>query len=421
MMDGYSFDMGQLLQFTAVAFRSLLSHKLRSLLSILGIVCGVLAVMVMLATGEGAKQKVLSELEGLGLKNIYIEAAASTEKNGGPHLGYKSYGLTWDDIARLKQQEYVERAAGMKELRDESFAQDKDVNATIVYASAGYMRITGKEIGRGRQLHPDDTAHNNLVCVLGAGISRVLGPAGRVGEFLRLKGQLYKVVGVLKTRAKQSSEVKEIARENSDEMIFLSFPLSFVSKDDALQLQSKTQLNRIVVKIWDTVDVIGAAEAIDRLLYLNHHSVRDYSMVVPRELLNQSLKTQAVFNLFLSITGGISLFVGGIGIMNIMLANVSERKREIGIRRAVGATRRHIVLQFLTESVLLTLVGAVTGILLGFVSVLLIEQFAGWAVQVTLLSLILPFFLAIFAGVFFGLYPAIQAANLEPITALKSL
>jgi putative ABC transport system permease protein len=273
----------------------------------------------------------------------------------------------------------------------------------------------------GRQILAEDTKRNNQVCVLGADVSKVLGAAGRVGQYLRLDNQLYKIVGILESAENAGGEVKEIARENSNEMVFLSFPLSFMSRDDSVSSTHNAQLNQIVVKVADNVDVIKASEAIDRLLYINHHNVRDYSLVVPRQLLNQSLKTQAVFNLFLAITGGISLFVGGIGIMNIMLANVSERKREIGIRRAVGATKSHIVLQFLTESVLLTLVGAVAGLFLGFAAVLIIEQIAGWAVQVTMLSIALPFGLAIFAGVFFGLYPAIHAANLEPINALKSL
>ena len=160
---------------------------------------------------------------------------------------------------------------------------------------------------------------------------------------------------------------------------------------------------------------------LNRLLYINHHEVHDYSMLIPRQLLNQSMKTQAVFNLFLAVTGGISLFVGGIGIMNIMLANVSERKREIGIRRAVGATKQDIIFQFLTESVLLTITGGLAGLILGFIAVICIEQLAGWAVKVTFISMFLPFALAVFAGIFFGLYPAIQAANLEPIKALKSL
>lgn len=409
------------LKFIPVAYTSLLTHKLRSLLSVLGIVCGVLAVMAMISTGEGAKQKVLSELAGLGLDNIYVyRSTGNGDKRQLASIG-SSYGLSWHDIHRLEKQDFVESVAAIKEISRKPFGVGKNVSAKVVYASPTYMDITGKELGLGRQIVPEDTKRNNQVCVLGADVAKVLGVAGKVGQYLRLDNQLYKVVGVLENTENVGDEIKEIAREDSNEMVFLSFPLSFMSRDDSLSSNQNSQLNQIVVKIAENVDVIKASEAIDRLLYINHNSVRDYSMIVPRQLLNQSLKTQAVFNLFLAITGGISLFVGGIGIMNIMLANVSERKREIGIRRAVGATKSHIVLQFLTESVLLTLVGGVAGLFLGFAAVLLIEQIAGWAVQVTVLSVVLPFCLAIFAGVFFGLYPAIQAANLEPINALKSL
>jgi len=377
--------------------------------------------MAMLATGEGAKQKVLSELADLGLHNIYINQPALNDEIRYREPGNKSYGLTWDDVNRLKKHQYIDAIAAIKAIDNEAFGVEFDVSIKVVFASPNYLQITGKEVAQGRQLLAEDTTQNNLVCVLGSEVSKALGANGRFGKSLRLNGQPFKIVGVLENAEKSRSETKEIARDNVDEMVFLSFPSSFLNKDDALQATTEKQLTRIIVKVADKVDVIAASRAIDRSLYINHHKVRDYSMVVPRELLNQSLKTQAVFNLFLSVTGGISLFVGGIGIMNIMLANVSERKREIGIRRAVGATKYHIALQFLTESVLLTLVGAIVGLFLGYISVFLIEQIAGWPVQVTLLSLVLPFGLAVSAGLFFGLYPAIRAASLEPINALKSL
>lgn len=408
-------------RFTQVAFLSLFAHKLRSLLSILGIVCGVLAVMAMISTGEGAKQKVLTELAGLGLNNIYIHQAS---KNGdlvriGP--GSKSYGLIWNDIHRLEKQPFVESVAGVKEIKIVPFGIDKNISAKVVFASPEYMDIAGRKLREGRYILDEDSKQNNLVCVLGAQVAKLLGASGRVGAHLRLGDQLFKVVGILENTEKVNTEVKKITSDNTNEMVFLSFPFSVMSRNDSLRSLLSSDLSQIIVKVAQGVDVITASKAIDRLLYINHHEVHDYSMLVPRQLLNQSLKTQAVFNLFLAVTGGISLFVGGIGIMNIMLANVSERKREIGIRRAVGATKKDIVLQFLTESVLLTITGGLVGLILGFIAVIFIEQLAGWAVKVTLVSMLLPFGLAVFAGIFFGLYPAIQAANLEPIKALKSL
>ena len=411
----------RLLRLVQVAYTSLVSHKLRSLLSILGIVCGVMAVMVMISTGEGAKQKVMSTLAGLGLSNIYIHQAKQPDDQTTVLSGNQVYGLTWNDIQRLEKQPFIAGVAGVKEISQAPFGMNKDITAKVVYVSSSYLEITGRILSKGRFLLPEDSYQNNLVCVLGVTISRQLGAAGRLGEYVRLGDQLYKIVGILEDTKRVDTEVEEIARENVDEMVFLSFPFSVMHRDDPLKSSLSADLNQIVVKVAGDTDVIVASEAIDRLLYLSHHEVHDYSMVVPRQLLNQSMKTQAVFNLFLAVTGGISLFVGGVGIMNIMLANVSERKREIGIRRAVGATKWDIVLQFLTESVLLTITGGMLGMVLGGAAVILIEQIAGWPVSVTLLSIALPFVLAVFAGIFFGIYPAVQAAHLEPIQALRSL
>ena len=411
----------RIFRFSQVAFLSLLSHKLRSLLSILGIVCGVLAVMAMISTGEGAKQKVLSELAGLGLHNIYVHKASKNDEQERVNSGNKSYGLTWNDIHRLENQPFVESVAGLKEIKIVPFGIDKNISAKVVFASPEYMDIAGRRLSEGRYILMEDSKQNNLVCVLGAQVAKLLGSSGRVGAHLRLGDQLYQVIGILENTEKVNTEVKKITSDNTNEMVFLSFPFSVMDRDDSLRSSLSSDLSQIIVKIAEGIDVITASKAIDRLLYINHHEVHDYSMLVPRQLLNQSMKTQAVFNLFLAVTGGISLFVGGIGIMNIMLANVSERKREIGIRRAVGATKQDIIFQFLTESVLLTITGGLVGLVLGFIAVIFIEQLAGWAVRVTFVSMLLPFALAVFAGIFFGLYPAIQAANLEPIKALKSL
>lgn len=413
--------MRNFIRLISLALHSLYSQKLRSFLSIIGIVCGVLAVMVMVATGEGAKKKVLKDLAGLGLGNIYIQQAVVDDEKRSKGPGHSGHGLTWRDVHSLKKQSFIASVAGVKQHSTESLGAGDGVNAKVVYVSSEYMNITGKKVAQGRLLLEKDSRENNLVCVLGADVSKALGAGGRTGEYLRLDGQLYKIVGILDDTGKPSSEIKEIQRDNSNEMVFLSFPIFAMRGGDGPHLSGQSELTEIIVQVVEEEGVIAVSEAIDRQLSLSRQGVRDYSMVVPRELLNQSLKTQAVFNIFLSVTGGISLFVGGIGIMNIMLANVSERRREIGIRRAVGATRRHIILQFLTESVLLTFVGGSAGLLLGLIAVFLTEYFAGWPVQVTFLSVSLPFGLAISAGLFFGLYPAIRAANLEPIEALKSL
>ncbi len=376
----------------------------------------------MISTGEGAKQEVLSELEGLGLNNIYIEQARLSVEQMETTREHRSYGLTWDDIQRLRAQKYIELVAGISDLNTTIFDLDSTMIPKIIFASSNYQSLTSMKIRRGRFLLPEDTIKGNLVCVLGAKISQSLGHKGRIGSYLRIGEDLHKVVGIIDSvHQLENKENREISRENNDEMILLPFSSANIKNGIGNGASLTPELNQIIVKISEDVDVLAASKAIDRLLYLNHNSVKDYQMIVPLELLNQSLKTQAVFNLVLAVIGGISLFVGGIGIMNIMLANVSERKREIGVRRAVGATQKDIVYQFLTESVILTVIGGIIGLLLGVATVFFVELVAGWLVKVTILAVLLPFLLAVFAGIFFGIYPALQAAKLEPIQALRSL
>lgn len=401
-----------------VALQSLFQQKLRSFLSILGMVCGVLAVMTMLATGEGAQKKVLSELESLGLRNIYIEQVQLGKKQRDSVSENQSRGLTWNDIERIeKHDHYVEAVTAVLKIEEIPLDLKRETVPEVAYVTSEFNRLSGLQIQKGRFFTYEDFSRNNLVCVLGADIARSFRPAAEVGSFIRINDKLFKVVGILHDAKTQSREGKEISRENPDDMIFLSFTHKMASG----QISSHDlRVDRIIVKIRPNIDVLSAAESIQRILQLNHQHITDYNLIVPLELLQKKMRTQAIFNLVLTVVAGISLLVGGIGIMNIMLANISERKREIGIRRAVGATHHDIILQFLLETVCLTTVGGLIGLLSGLASTLLIEKVAGWPVQITPLSIILPFGLAVTCGIIFGLHPAVKASRLEPLQALRS-
>lgn len=412
-------NMSKIVQFSIVALQSLYRKKLRSFLSILGIVCGVLAVMTMIATGEGAKQKVLEDLENLGLNNIYIEQSPLTATQKQATLAQKSYGLTWYDVGRIEALDsFVENVAGVLHTKGKSTDITDEIVPNLLYASASFLSSSGIRVKRGRFIVHEDMVNNNLICVLGGNIAQQLGPKGLVGKRLRIDHQLYQIIGILEHIEITSTSGKEIARDNPDDMILL--PFTRTMKQGGLTSQG-SRLDQIVVKLKQGTDVTDAAKVIDRTLQINHNAVSDYSMLVPLELLRQKLKTQKIFNLVLTLVAGISLFVGGIGIMNIMLANVSERTREIGLRRAVGATHSDITFQFLIESVVLTMLGGGFGLLLGTVAIFAIEEFAGWPVRITLLSVVLPFLLAIVCGLVFGLHPATKASKLQPIEALRSL
>lgn len=413
--------MAKLLLLIAVAWKSLFVHKLRSFLSVLGVVCGVMAVMSMISTGEGAKEEVLQQIEGMGLTNIYINKLDLTKEQQAQAREKRSYGLSWGDVDRLRNGGlHIREVAALREVTATPLGTKKAILPKVMLCTANFDQVMGLTVAEGRFLHARDVANNATVCVLGAGVAKGLGREGEVGKYLRLGGSLYRVVGVLAEQAVGTSERVKISRENLNETLFLPFS---VNDSGTMPAGSgvRSSLSRIIIEIDSRDNVYSAARLIDRIMDLAHNSVKDYQLVIPLELLQQSLRTQRIFNIVLAVIGGISLLVGGIGIMNIMLATVSERRREIGIRRAVGATRNDIVIQFLTESVLLTVSGGVLGVLTGFAFVLAMEAFTGWSIKITIGSMLIPFLLAVATGIFFGLYPAIQAARLDPIKALRTV
>jgi len=408
------------LKIIVIAIRSLLQHKLRAALSILGVICGVMAVLAMVSIGEGAKRESLSQIEQLGTNNIYLKAISLTETQEKAARERLSRGLTIYDKHRImKGCSVVKDVACLNELTASMIGMIREISPQIVACSPNYIQVQKLFLSQGRFITDFDIEHKNLVCVVGDNVAESLGPVGKPGSHIRIEEHIFKVVGVLRRYQKKAAKSSAVALRNYNNMVFVPLGTEGVL-DQARDIIGpiKRELTEIVIQTYRADQVLETAELIERIMGISHGGVKDYQMVIPLELLQQSQKTQRTFNIVLGSIAFISLLVGGIGIMNIMLTTVSERTREIGIRRAVGAAQEDIIIQFLVESVILTFSGGLFGIIAGIGGVWLITSLAGWKTAITLWSLILPLCMSIFVGIFFGLYPAYQAAKMDPISAL---
>ena len=410
----------RLAKIVRVAPRALMSHKLRSALSIVGIVCGVMAVLSMISIGEGARKEALRQIEQLGTRNIYLKAIELTEGQKYKARRMRSAGLSRQDADLLKGvSDAVSDVGCLRQFSAAVSGAGRDISPQFVACSANLARLQNLSIRSGRFINDRDVDHRNKVCVLGSSVIKRLGSGAWLGSHIRVGQHLFRIVGILRHRDYSTKDTAAISMRNYNEMVLIPLGLeNLVSQIPAGSKTADSGLTELIVQIVRTNQVISAAAVLQRAMEVAHHGVKDFQMVVPQQLLKQAQKTRRMFNIILGTIAGISLLVGGIGIMNIMLATVSERTREIGIRRAVGATRRHIAIQFLAEAVILTFCGGVVGIFAGIGAVWLITAVAGWQAVVTTLAVCLPLSMAIMVGIFFGMYPAYRAAHMNPIAAL---
>jgi len=413
-----------IIEAVSIASRSLMQHKLRSALSVLGVVCGVMAVLAMIAIGEGAREKTLKQIGELGIRNIFIKAVSLSGEQVQIARERLSEGLRLQDRDRIISiVPNVEDTASLIEIRAAIVSAGSiDFSPQIAACTPSYATMQRFHVSQGRFLSDQDTELHHLVCTIGADVARQLGINGQVGKTLRIENELFKIIGILDRHHRSQEAVPAMALRNINEMVLIPMGTESLLTDakGPRTDQNAHALTELIVSIDSAESVFRAGDVIERTLNLSHNGVRDYQIVIPLELLRQAERTQRIFNLVLGAIAAISLLVGGIGIMNIMLASVSERTREIGIRRALGATRLDISLQFLAEAFMMTLAGGCIGIVAGIANAFFISRIAGWNTSITPSAVLMPLVMSIGVGLFFGLYPAIKAAKMDPIQALRT-
>lgn len=401
-----------------VALSSLFINKLRSLLSMLGIVFGIISMISLFLIGEGAKNKILSQFDQLGVNNIIIKRLELTKSQEAESRDFLSRGLSEADVVSLRSvPRYIDRVIPIKTVRASILSIGAEYYPEILSTTAGFGVLYEDLIETGRFLCDLDLTERNFVCVLGSDIAGKLGPTSHVGGSIRLQNEVFRVVGILqprRTEPKDSSESPITIRDLGRVIIIPLGTESYLEQGRPLDGYSE-----IIVSVRKKQLILPASSLIRTILQYNHNKAEDYQIIIPLELVRQQQKTQRNLNVLLIAIALISLVVGGIGIMNIMLATISERMREIGIRRALGASQSHIQIQFLAESVLIALSGGVIGCVGGILIVIGISIWGGWNPVVKLWFVIFSIAIAFGVGLFSGIYPARKAARMDPLEALR--
>ena len=400
------------------AIIEMLHHKLRTLLTLLGMVFGVGAVIAMLSIGEGAKVESTRLIESMGLRNLVINEKQNDNETL-KEIRKNSIGLSLNDMRAIRKSlPFVTQNCAEKLIKTYSlFSKNTESDSSVMAVSSECFALTNLTVAQGQLFNQEDDMANKQVAVIGAEVAKSLFPNQQaLGQLIKVNHLWVKVIGVLQQQELSKKEIQGIKLGAEHNRVFI--PLSTAYK--RLKIPNlESQVDSIRVTIDDSIEPQVAALAIDKLLKRRHGSVDDFEIIVPASLLNQQNKTQQIFTIVMSSIAGISLLVGGIGIMNIMLATILERTKEIGLMRALGATKSDIKNQFLVESATIAAAGAVLGIIMGVLLSFIIQSFADWPVQWSIFSILLAVGVCLLTGIGFGYYPAKKAAELDPILALQ--
>lgn len=419
-----------------IGLYELKSNKLRTALTMLGIVFGVAAVIAMLSIGEGARRETIEQIELMGTNNIIVK---KVELPKDPQSKAKNFslGLTLKDAEALKQvNPYVQYITPQREYTIQVIYQSKIFLNKIVGTTPEYLNTYNSKVIDGsfiKSFHMDSYAN---VCVIGSAIKeRLFQFDEAVGKKIKIGDLWFSIIGVVAPKNISSGDANNIGLRDFNEDIYIPFSTMaykvlkprdnqndyffYYNGNNEVKVIDKISVDQLTIKVKDSEQIHEAGILLKRVLERRHYSVKDYEVILPEQLLEQKQKTQKIFNIVMGAIAGISLLVGGIGIMNIMLANILERTREIGVRRAMGATKSDLLNQFIYEALIISLLGGILGIILGFLLTSMITSYAEWRTVITPLSVILAFFVSAGVGLGFGIYPAKKAADKDPIESLR--
>ncbi|MBD0833560.1 ABC transporter permease [Aestuariibaculum sediminum] len=433
------------------AFWFIKTNKIRTFLTALGIIFGVASVITMLAIGNGAEKEILSQLELVGVNNIVISAIPdekkedeneTEEENQKNETKRFSKGLDLLDAASIKK-----RISNVRLVSPEIILSTYVINngkqnpVKLIGVSPAFFKTSNLELRNGKYFSKHQLNKALPICIIGEKVEKKLftGESG-LGKFIKVKDVWLQIIGIIEEKFISDKAQENLGIRDVNEDIYI--PTStflvryrdrkiiadniYASRTNPNEPKVKTyrgnyhQIDKLTVQVSNSNELKATAEVLSKMLKRRHNDVLDFEITIPIQLLKQQQKTKQIFNIVLSIIAGISLLIGGIGIMNIMLASVLERTKEIGIIRAIGATEEDVVLQFLSESILISVGGGVLGIILGIIGAYVIEIFSGIETVLSWSSILVSFFIAVLVGLFFGIFPAKSAARKRPIEALRT-
>jgi putative ABC transport system permease protein len=411
-----------------VALLDLALHKFRSALATLGIIFGVASVEAMVSISQGAQSEAEGRITMLGVDNIMIRSIkpvdAGSHKQENANQQVLAYGLLRKDLEHFRQTLPAVYAVGSRNLRTSLYTPGgHEMDLAVIATEPAYLALTRSAVSRGRFLTELDMEGRARVAVLGTDAARkIFGYDEPLGQSVKVGKEFYRVVGILDNAA----AIKDAGGDDINNQVFVPLATAqAIYGDTSVQSSAgssevtQIQLDAIGLRLSDSALVPAAAGRLENYLAQTHKQ-KDYQFLVPYELIQQKAATQRIFTIVMASIAGLSLLIGGIGIMNIMLANVYDRRKEIGTRRALGARRRDILSQFVLEASALTTCGGMAGVAVGYGLARAISVYAGWPTVISPMAIVLGLAMSSLVGIVFGLWPARQAARTNPIEALRA-